>query len=264
MAINIDGLTTAGALDPNDLFELQQAGVNKKLELGELWVIAKGINTIELYKSATATTTMRPGVIHINDGTDDYLRESTGFTNLTITGATGWSFITCTQALTFTQRAATGTVAQRPTSTCYTYIDGADTGYNHTKNGFYYSADEKIIGAVYWDGSAIQYTTNNLSNTYEIGTASTGGWTRVGKKQFITAIAYSASSATATYTYPASYTVIDGTTGSQNNGASSDLVVAIGSVTTSLFTYALIKTTTGAYYTASWPIYFQIGGNWRT
>ena len=183
MAINIDGLTAAGALDPNDLMELQQAGVNKKLELGDLWVIAKGLNTLSIYKSATATTTIRPGNIHINDGTDDYIRESTSFSTVNISGATGWSFITCTQALAFTQRSATGAVTSRPTATCYTYVDGADTGYNHTKAGYYYSADERIIGAIYWDGSAIQYVINNLSGSDEIGQNSYGTWERVGKKQ---------------------------------------------------------------------------------
>jgi len=187
MAINIDGLTAAGALDPNDLFEVQQAGVNKKLELGELWVIAKGINTLQLYKSATATTTtiIRPGVIHINDGTDDYLRENTSFSEVTITGATGWSFITCTQALVFTQRADSGgaAISARPSATCYSYVDGADTGYNHTKGGYYYDDDERIIGAVWWTGAEISHIIQNLNGTDEIGENSRGNWERFGRKQ---------------------------------------------------------------------------------
>jgi hypothetical protein len=205
MAINIDGLTAAGALDPNDLMELQQSGVNKKLELSALWGLCKGFNTLSIYKSATTTTTIKPGNIHINDGTDNYMLESTTFSNITISGATGWSFITATPALLFTQRAAAGAVTDRPTSTCYSYVDGANTGFNHLKAGYYYSEDERIIGAVYWSGSAILYVINNGSGSDEIGENSRGGWKRENKNQKCYYRLQANGASAITWTYPVAF-----------------------------------------------------------
>ena len=267
MAINIDGLTAAGALDPNDIFEVQQAGVNKKLELGELWVIAKGINTLELYKSATATTIIRPGIIHINDGTDDYVRESITFATVTISGATGWSFITCTEALAFTQRADSGGAAltARPSATCYSYVAGADTGYSHTKSGYYYDADERIIGAVYWNGSAILYTINNLSNTYEVGENSLGKWSRSGKEQIIKSPTVSRSSAdVVTFPVPFLAGTLPVIHHEFNTTDSLNAAYVIGSVSMSNTAYALrMYESTTAAAQSNKSVGYTAYGDWR-
>lgn len=160
----------------------------KSIQLSpELEIIYLGRkNGLDLYKSATDIVTIRPGSIHIHNGFANFLYSTAEWNSIDMTSGyttDKWHFITITKDGNFYAREATGTSSQRPTNILYSYVDGDNTGYKHNKQGYYWTEDERIIGAVYLGATDIEYIINNLDGSDEVGNNSRGNWTRINNIQ---------------------------------------------------------------------------------
>jgi hypothetical protein len=127
---------------------------------------------LEIYYAGSDDIRIRKGIICVNDGTS-HLIEFTSETSLT--GESGfaaeWKFITIDDIGAIQLRSATGANTGRPTNSYYQL-----SGYDYDKKGYYYDADERIIGALWRVNATTYYIINNFEGIMESGVNVEGYW----------------------------------------------------------------------------------------
>ena len=157
--------------DGQELYKLQKQTAMIKLLIGRKV-------GFDIYYYGADDVRITAGLIHVNNG-GDHCIEKNGETKID-TAITGWHYVTVNNLGNIAMRAATGTSSQRPTDTCFQW-----SGYNHSKQGYYFSKAERIIGAVYRVSATSWYIINCGEGGDETGNDSLGSWERVGNVQTV-------------------------------------------------------------------------------
>ena len=135
---------------------------------------------LSIYYAGSDDIRVRQGFTHVDDGRQNWIQKAAESVLSGESTMVGWKYITINNAGTIQVRTATGTNAQRPTDAYFQW-----TGYDHIKQGYYYAANERIIGAVYRVSSSSWYIINCGENGAETGEDSIGSWERVGNVQTV-------------------------------------------------------------------------------
>jgi hypothetical protein len=145
---------------------------------------------LTLYYNASEDVRLRPGLIHISDGTrhhvitvsDEITLSSHTFGSGSDTYPTSgtnnstWVYVTVDINGTLRLHISTGTDATtntaRPDDSYYAWA-----GYKHLKAGYYYNSTERIIGVIYRNNSATDwFAINQGSEADEEGENANGYW----------------------------------------------------------------------------------------
>jgi hypothetical protein len=199
------------------------------------------------------------GACEVNDGTDSWWVEkasataiNSGTTNFPSAGA--WAFVAIKADGTIALYAATGTAEQRPTNNLFQFTGGS-VGYDDIgKHGYYYDADERVIGAIHKVSATSWYIINMGDGCSETGQNSRGYWDF---DSFRNAICKSLETSTAgykkTWTYPVAFTSILGVQGTQNYSVGSDFIYTGGVPSTTAIEWGIMVANTGVYYASTCP-----------
>lgn len=135
---------------------------------------------MEIYHAGPNDLRITPGFLHVNNGRDHYLQTDTETLLTGEAGWWGWKYVTINHAGAVNVRNATGEGYERPTDSFFQW-----SGYIHDKGGYYYNANERIIGAVYRVSAGEWYIINCGEGGEESGENSLGYWhrTKDGKQE---------------------------------------------------------------------------------
>jgi hypothetical protein len=206
------------------------------------------------------------GACEVNDGTDSWWVEKTSATAINsgttnFPGAGAWAFVAIKADGTIALYAATGTAAQRPTNNLF-QLTGGSIGYDDIgKHGYYYDADERVIGAIHKVSATSWYIINCQNEMDEIGINSAGKWSRINNKiKIIIGITTPTANANTNYTLPTALKTFVATAGIGECGIASNYYPSSSAAT--LYAW-LTNATTMSYYTnVVQPCYFVIDGDW--
>jgi hypothetical protein len=127
------------------------------------------------------------GACEVNDGTDSWWVEKAAATAINsgtanFPSAAAWAFVAIKADGTIALYAATGTAAQRPTNNLF-QLAGGSVGYDDIgKHGYYYDADERVIGAIHKVSATSWYIINLGDGDSEEGQNINGNWTYINRK----------------------------------------------------------------------------------
>lgn len=133
---------------------------------------------LSIYYAGSDDIRVRQGFTHVDDGRQNWIQKAAESVLSGESTMVGWKYITINNAGTIQVRTATGTNAQRPTDAYFQW-----TGYDHIKQGYYYAANERIIGAIYRVSATEWYIINCGEGGDEIGENANGSWERRGNRQ---------------------------------------------------------------------------------
>lgn len=134
---------------------------------------------MEIYLAGSDDLRITPGFLHVNNGRDHYLQTDTETLLTGESGWAGWKYVTINHA-GVNVRNATGDANERPTDSFFQW-----SGYIHDKAGYYYNANERIIGAAYRVSATEWYIINCGEGGDETGENSLGRWERNGDMQTV-------------------------------------------------------------------------------
>jgi hypothetical protein len=122
---------------------------------------------------------VKPGLININNGTDDVIIEKTAETSLGLGTIDKWNYVLIDDTGEITLESSVHAPAGRP-------HDSFFANYDYTRQGYYYSASKRIIGAIGMTSYPLPvgaWLINVFEGTDEEGKGYNGSWKRDKKMQ---------------------------------------------------------------------------------
>ena len=165
--------------DGQELYKLQKQNAMLKLLVGR----KIGLN---IFYADADDIRVTSGICHVNNGADHCVEKATE-TKVTVSPIAKWQYVVINNLGNIATREATGTISERPTDPCFQW-----SGYNSSKQGYYFNKSERIIGSIYRVNSTSWRIINCGEGGDESGENAQGAWIRNGDRQQC-ATSYSAS-----------------------------------------------------------------------
>lgn len=156
--------------DGQELYKLQKQNAMLKLLVGR----KIGLN---IFYADADDIRVTSGICHVNNGADHCVEKATE-TKVTVSPIAKWQYVVINNLGNIATREATGTISERPTDPCFQW-----SGYNPSKQGYYFNKSERIIGAIYRVSSSNWHIINCGENGNEAGENANGTWERSGESQ---------------------------------------------------------------------------------
>ena len=158
--------------DGQELYKLQKQNAMLKLLVGR----KIGLN---IFYADADDIRVTSGICHVNNGADHCVEKATE-TKVTVSPIAKWQYVVINNLGNIATREATGTISERPTDPCFQW-----SGYNSSKQGYYFNKSERIIGSIYRVSSSNWHIINCGEGGNETGENSIGSWERVGNVQTV-------------------------------------------------------------------------------
>jgi hypothetical protein len=155
-----------------ELYKLQKQNAMLKLLVGR----KIGLN---IFYADADDIRVTSGICHVNNGADHCVEKATE-TKVTVSPIAKWQYVVINNLGNIATREAMGTISERPTDPCFQW-----SGYNPSKQGYYFNKSERIIGAIYRVSSSNWHIINCGEGGNETGEDSLGSWERVGNVQTV-------------------------------------------------------------------------------
>ncbi len=153
----------------------------------QVQALAKGLKYgLEISYISSDTLSVNVGMCEVNGATVSKASATSITASLSNFPSAGtWAYLTIESGGDIRLFPATGAATSRPTDNYY-QLSGGSVGYDDIKKqGYYYDASRRIIGAIHKVNSTTFYIINNYSYTNEAGNNSRGYWDRLNRKWII-------------------------------------------------------------------------------
>lgn len=242
--------------DGQELYKLQKQNAMLKLLVGR----KIGLN---IFYADADDIRVTGGICHVNNGADHCVEKATE-TKVTVSPIAKWQYVVINNLGNIATREAMGTISERPTDPCFQW-----SGYNPSKQGYYFNKSERIIGAIYRVNSTSWRIINCGEGGDESGENAQGAWIRNGDRQQCN-ISYSTSAtilnggyfATPAYSPPVAF--LAAPTSSINLIASPEnMCNQVGATITATTISITVNNRTGANRTGTVAYHAILSGKWR-